>query len=217
MPAICKVCGKPIGLGAVSGCCSKKCHHYNLSQKRKRNNKKWGLWKKVKATMMTIFILLAAYAVVVMVSGLAKASHETYILLGQFGIVNSMIVCDEKQQVKNLHDAYNEGGQDLAMKLLKKLREEGTRCSRVDIVFMTTAKVGEKLLQYGNEQEVTVNLIRIVVIGIPINRYPYVHFFDRPEVQFSWTMHKLYTYKEHEKHLEEVEAELKKLKSETAI
>ena len=74
MSAICRVCGNPIGLGAVSGCCSKKCND--------SIDRKWGLWKKVKASMMTVFILLAAYAVVVMVMGLAKA--ETIVEKPQF-------------------------------------------------------------------------------------------------------------------------------------
>ena len=69
MSAICRVCGNPIGLGAVSGCCSKKCND--------SIDRKWGLWKKVKAAMMTVFILLAAYAVVVMVSGCVGVTTPT--------------------------------------------------------------------------------------------------------------------------------------------
>lgn len=150
---------------------------------------------------LTSLVALVIIFLLVLWGKEAKADHEPAVLLGKFQMERA-VHCNTIQQVENIIEAYNNGGVDLANRILQESRsKEGEKvCGLMTSVSMVSAKVGEMFRQYGDETGKTIHIIRLVIIGLPMNIPPYVNFFDTPSVQYSWTVEKIYTRQDYNKH-----------------
>lgn len=128
----------------------------------------------------------------------AEANHESVLIIGSESAQN-ILLCNTQEQAKRLITARQLGGVDAAFAEAKKINgeAEANPCGTVPAILRLVANHGKYASGDGGG---VVWLIEVAIIAVP-GPMPGTLMRTPPMAQFTWSIHRVVTQEENERHI----------------